>query len=98
MLKYYVLLFLVVGIALFYAFLQDPCNKRLRADFSEKHPSYKILHSGAAEGSPASVRCRISYQKPESEQIHEDVWLYQNPGTGWKFSRILETREREQTP
>ena len=98
MLKYYVFLFLIVGIALFYAFLQDPCNRQIRTDFSNKYPSYKILDSGASEGSRESVRCYISYQKPDSEQIHEDIWLYRDSGSGWKFSRILEPPKREQTP
>ena len=98
MLKYYVFAFLIVGIALFYAFLKDPCNRQLRADFSNKYPGYKILESGASEGSPESVRCHISYQKPDTEKIYEDIWLYLYADTGWKFSRVLETPKRERTP
>jgi len=98
MLKYYVFAFLIVGIALFYAFLKDPCNRQLRTDFSNKYPSYKILESGASEGSPESVRCHISYQKLDSEQIYEDIWLYLYADSRWKFSRVLETPKREQTP
>ena len=98
MLKYYVLLVLILGIALFYVFLKDPCNRQLRTDFSNKYPSYTILDSGAREGSLDSVHCHVSYRKPDSEQIYEDIWLYQDLGSGWNFSRILETRERAQTP
>ncbi len=98
MLKYYILAFSVVGIALFYAFLSDPCNKQLRTDFSNKYPSYKILDSGAAEGSPESVRCHVSYKKPDGEQVYEDTWLYQNTASGWSFSRILESKQRELQP
>ena len=98
MLKYYVALFLIMGMALFYAFITDPCNRQLRTEFSNKHPSYKILNSGASEGSPETVRCRISYQEPDSEQIYEDIWLYRDSGGGWEFSRILETSKMEQTP
>ena len=93
--KYYVLLFLVLGLALSYAYLADPCHSKMRTEFSNEYPTYKILESGAEAGSPESVRCRISYQKPGSEQIHEEIWLYQNPGDGWTFSRILETPEQE---
>ncbi len=98
MLKYYALLVLIVGIALLYAFLADPCNRLLRMDFSDKYPSYEILDSGPESGSPESVRCHIAYRKPDGEQIYEDIWMYRDSGTGWNFSRILETRQREQTP
>ena len=98
MLKYYVLIFLAVGIGLFYVFIKDPCNQQLRSDFANKHPSYEILDTGASEGSPESVRCQISYRKPDSEQIHKDTWLYQDKGRGWEFSRILETPNEEQAP
>ena len=97
MFKYYVLMFLVIVIASFYAFLKDPCNVLVKADFSDKYPSYTILDSGAAEGSPESVRCHVSYRKADSAQVHEDIWLYRYSGSGWKFSRILGTPEREQT-
>lgn len=96
MLKYYAFLFLIVGIALFYVFIKDPCNQQLKTDFSDKYPGYEILDTGASEGSPESVRCHISYQKPDSEEIYEDLWLYQRSRSGWKFSRILETRTKEQ--
>ena len=96
--KYYGLLFLVVGIALFYVFLRDPCNRQVRADFSAKYPSYEILDSDAAEGSPESVRCHISYRKPDSEEIHEDTWLYMYSKKGWSFSKILGTPGKGQTP
>lgn len=95
MLKYYIALFLIAGAALFYIFLEDPCSNQLRADFSDKYPGYKILFSGSVEGSPDSVQCHISYQKPDNKQVYEDVWLYQNSDSGWKFSRILETSKIE---
>ncbi len=98
MLKYYVLLFLILGIGLYYVFLQDPCNRQLRTDFSNKYPSYTIAFSRTEEGSPDSVHCHAFYRKPDSEQTYEEIWLYQNLGSGWKFSRILETPKREQTP
>ncbi|MBW2698837.1 MAG: hypothetical protein JRE70_20295 [Deltaproteobacteria bacterium] len=95
MLKAYVFLFLILGMTLFYVFLRDPCNRQLKADFSNKHPRYEILSSGAAEGSPESVHCHISYQKPDSEQIYEDIWLYEYLDS-WKFSKVLETRTKEE--
>ncbi len=98
MLKYYVLLFVVVGLALFYVFLEDPCHQQLRTDFSAMYPSYEILDSGAAEGSPETVRCHITYRKPDGDQVYQDTWLYQRTDTDWKFSRILETQEKEETP
>ena len=96
MLKYYVFMFLILGVALFYVFIKDPCNQQLKTDFSNRHPSYKILNTGASEGSPESVRCHISYRKIDHEQVYEDIWLYQDSGSGWEFSRIVETRKAEQ--
>lgn len=97
MLKYYALAFLVVIIALFYAFLADPCNKRLRMDFASKYPSYEILETGASEGSPESVRCHVSYRKPDSERVYEAIWLYRHSREGWRFSRVLESpRDRRE--
>jgi hypothetical protein len=96
MLKYYVGMFGIVAIALLYAFFQDPCNRRVRTDFSAKYPSYTILESSAAEGSPETVRCHISYRKPDSAQVHEDVWLYRYEDRSWKFSRIIGTPTGEQ--
>jgi len=98
MLKYYIFLFLIAAGALFYVFLEDPCNKMLRTDFSNKHPAYKILNSGAGEGSPDGVQCHIFYEKPDSDQVYEDIWIYKNTGNGWSFSGVLETREGERTP
>lgn len=95
MLKYYISLFLVAGFVLFYIFLQDPCNEKVREDFSDKYPGYNILSSGAGEGSSDRVQCHIYYQKPDSEQVYEDVWLYQDSGSGWGFSGILETHKVE---
>jgi len=97
MLKYYAFLLLILGIGLYYVFIKDPCNQQLRTDFSNKYPSYKILDSGASEGSPESVRCHISYRKPDSNQIYEDVWLYKDSGRGWEFSKIVESHKAEQT-
>ena len=67
MAKYYFILILIMGAVLFYIFLQDPCNELMRMDFSEKHPSYKILDSGSGEGSPDNVHCHLYYQKPDSK-------------------------------
>jgi hypothetical protein len=96
MFKYYALMIVVLVIASFYAFLKDPCNVTVKADFSDKHPSYTILDTGAAEGSPESVRCHVSYRKPDSAQVHKDIWLYRYSKSGWKFSRVVATPEREQ--
>jgi len=98
MLKYYIALFLVVGIVLYYVYITDPCNRQIRADFSSRYPDYEILFSGAGEEStgsvPAgSVQCHITYEKPDSNQIHEDIWLYENFGSGWTFSTILKTEQ-----
>ncbi len=96
--KYFLFMFVIVGIALFYVFIKDPCNSQLRTDFSEQFPDYEIVDSGASEGSPESVRCLISYRKPASKQTYEDIWLYQDTGNGWNFARVVETREIEETP
>ncbi len=96
MLKYYVCLFLAAAVALFYAFTMDPCNRLLTTDFSDKHPGYKILGTGASEGTPESVRCHISYRKPEREEIYEDIWLYQYSGGEWEFSSVIESRKKEE--
>ncbi len=96
--KYYIFLFLIMGAVLFYIFRQDPCNKIFRADFSNMYPSYKILDSGSEEGSPDNVHCHIYYKKPDSEQVYEDIWLYEDSGSGWNFSGILESGKKEQTP
>ena len=98
MLKYYVLLFFVLVFALFYVYIRDPCNRQVRTDFSNKYPSYKILDTGATEGSPERVRCSISYLRPDSEEVFKDIWLYLYSKRGWEFSTILETPAREQAP
>ncbi|HJO23792.1 MAG: hypothetical protein GY772_09040 [bacterium] len=95
MLKYYALLVVVVGVALFYAFVKDPCNMQVRADLTDRFPTYEVLDSGATEGSPESVRCHISYKKPDGEEIYEAIWLYLYADNGWQFSRILETSDTE---
>ncbi len=95
MLKYYVLLFIIVGMALYYAFVSDPCNTLVRTDFSDKYPGHEILRSGAEQGSPNSVHCHVSYRKPEGDQVYEDIWLYEDSGEGWVFSKIVGTREQE---
>lgn len=97
MAKYYILLFAIFGIGLFYVFSQDPCNRVLRTDFANEYPGYEILDTAAGEGSPEKVQCHIYYKKPDSEQIHEEVWVYQNSGGDWKFSEILATDKKEQT-
>ena len=98
MLKYYAFLVVILGIALFYVYVKDPCNRQLRMDFADKHPSYKILDTGASEGSPESVRCHVSYRKPAGEQILEDIWLYMHTDRGWEFSKIIETGGTDQAP
>ncbi len=96
MLKYYALMFLIAGLALYYVFLKDPCYSQLRADFSKKHPGYEILATSASEGSPAAVSCHVSYRKPDGDQTYEDVWLYQDMGSGWSFSKIIESSKKVQ--
>jgi hypothetical protein len=98
MAKYYIVLFVILGIVLFYIFLQDPCNNMARADFANEHPGYEILDSVAGEGSPEKVQCHIYYKKPDSERIYEDVWLYQKSVGDWSLSSILETGKQEETP
>jgi hypothetical protein len=93
--KYYGLLFLVVGIALYYVYVKDPCRNQLRTEFSEQYPGYEILDSAAAEGSPERVRCRVSYRSPGSEQTQEQTWLYLYGKSGWQFARVLEAPEGE---
>jgi len=75
------------------------------ADFSNKYPSYTIRNFGAGEGDSGglgvvagsrNIHCYILYQKPDSEQVYEDIWLYQQLGTGWNFSRIVATNERNE--
>ena len=50
MTKYYIVLLLCAGAALFYVFTKDPCNQAIRADFAGRYPDYEILDSGAGEG------------------------------------------------
>ncbi len=89
MAKYYVFLFLVMAAVLYYIYIEDPCNRTLRLDFSSKYPDYAILDSGAGEVSTGNVRCHITYRKPDSDQVYEDVWLYKDIGDGWVFSKIV---------
>ena len=84
MLKYYVLLFLVIGSVLTFVFLQDPCNESFRTDFSERFPHYKILDFGG-KGDTDKVYCHITYQKSDSKQVYEDIWVYVNADNGWEF-------------
>ena len=98
MAKYYVLMFAAVAIALFYAYVSDPCNMLVRRDFSNKHPDYTIVGATAEEGSPESVRCRVSYRKPDSAELHEELWLYYKMKQGWEFSKILKKEPGEPTP
>jgi len=98
MLKYYLLAFAVVAIALFYAYVSDPCNKLVRLEFGNRHPNYQIVDTKADQGSPESVRCRVFYRKPDADQVHEEVWLYVNGQQGWEFSRVLPKQAQDQTP
>tara|TARA_B100000315_G_scaffold104302_1_gene95560 strand:- start:155 stop:463 length:309 start_codon:yes stop_codon:yes gene_type:complete len=94
--KYYLFLFLIVGMALFYIYSQDPCNEQFRADFSNRYPAYEILSFGHEEGSGAvdtvargtGLECHIYYKKPDSDQTHEDVWLYRDQGGGSNYSYV----------
>ncbi len=96
MLKYYVVLFLALAIALAYTFFEDPCNRMFRADFSDRYPDYKVLDTRSREGSTNSVQCQVFYKKPDSEQIFHEVWLYEDLGSGWGFSTVLESEEKYQ--
>lgn len=98
MLKYYIALFLVAGIALYYIFSTDPCSGQLRKDFSARYPDFELLYSGAGESSKVSVQCHMAYEKPDSKQIYEDVWLYQNSDSGWAFSKILSSQKQQYIP
>jgi len=98
MLKYYVALFLAAAAVLFYVYVEDPCNRQFRLEFSTRYPDYTILDTGADEGSKESVQCRVYYRKPDSTQMYEDVWLYKKSGDSWKFSRIAESHRRETMP
>jgi len=97
-LKYYLRAFAVVAIALLYAYVSDPCNKLVRMEFASRHPAYEIVDAEPDQGSPERVHCRISYRKPGSEEIHQDVWLYIHGEEGWEFSRVVETQSHDETP
>jgi len=94
MAKYYFLLVLIIGAALYFVYAQDPCYKAIGDDFSRQFPDYKILDSGSTEGSPQSVQCHIRYSKPDNKTVYKDIWLYENQGNGWSFSKILVTEEQ----
>ena len=96
--KYYLILSVIFGALLFYIFTQDPCNNLFRANFASKYPDYKILDTGSLEGTPKTVQCRIYYNKVDSDQVYEDIWLYQNVGSGWEFSSIVASHARELVP
>jgi len=103
MLKYYIVLFLIAGVVLFYSYRADPCNVKFKTDFVNRYPGYQILNSGAGEEDSDRLRavaggrgihCHIYYQKPDNEQVYEDIWLYEELSSGWNFSRIVATNER----
>jgi len=98
MLKYYLLAFAVVAIALAYAYVSDPCHQLVRMEFSSRYPAYEIVDSEAHQGSREKVQCRISYRKPGSDEIHQQVWMYIHEEEGWEFSRVVEPQAREETP
>ncbi|MBS93801.1 MAG: hypothetical protein CL799_05090 [Chromatiales bacterium] len=98
MYKYYFVLFLALAIALAYTFFEDPCARAFRTDFSDQYPGYKILDTSSSEGSPNSVQCHVYYKKPDSEQAFQDIWLYEDSGSGWSFSEIVASGELDQTP
>jgi hypothetical protein len=91
MAKYYLVLFIIMGIVLFNIFIKDPCNNLIRADFVNKYPGYEILDSVSGEGSPESVQCTVYYEKPDSKDVYKDIWVYRNSSDGWNFSNILFT-------
>ena len=91
--KYWVFMLVVLGLALVYAYLSDPCIGLVRGEFSEKYPGYQVVSSDAESGSPESVRCVVSYRKPDDPQVHAEVWWYRNTGNGWALFKILETSE-----
>jgi len=93
--KYYLLVFAAVALVLAYVYVADPCNRLLQVDFARMRPGHVLLDSGAESGSPESVHCRISYRKPGSGEVFEDVWVYQYSGTAWEFSRIAETKKQD---
>lgn len=95
MTKYYVLLIAVIGSILVYIFLQDPCNEQFHTEFLEKYPSHKILDFGG-EGDADSVYCHMFYQKPDGNQIYEDVWIYKRTDDGWNFSQVQKTLKRDE--
>ena len=86
---------MVVGAVFLFIFLQDPCNEQFRSDFSDKYPDYTILDFGG-EGDTGKVFCHVFYQRPENQQIFEDIWVYENSDFGWRFSGIKETRKRDE--
>lgn len=95
--KYYLLLFTAVALVLAYTYVADPCHRLLRTDFERLRPGQVLLDSGAESGSPSSVRCQISYREQGSEEIREDVWLYQFHGTAWEFAKVVETGKQPLT-
>jgi hypothetical protein len=96
MAKYYFLLALIMGGVLYYVYSQDPCYMGIRDDFAVQFPDYEILDSGSTEGTPDSVQCHIRYSKPDDDRIYKDIWLYENRGNGWIFSKTLVTEEQQQ--
>ncbi len=94
MIKYYAALFLITVVILYNVYSHDPCIKRLRTEFSSKYPDYRILEV-VGQGSPEEVQCHIQYTKPGNQQTYKDVWVYQNTGNGWEFSKILASEELE---
>ena len=95
MTKYYIALFLLAGAVLYWVFIQDPCGQLVKKDFAARYPEYEIVFTGATDGSPESVHCHITYEKPGSKTVYEDVWLYLNQSDGWEFSRIVTTEEKD---
>lgn len=94
MAKWYVVLFLVFGGVLLYVFLQDPCGNNLIQDFASRHPGYELLQHGPSEQPMEGVHCYVQYRKPDSPEVYEDVWRYEQTADGWRFARILENHEK----
>ncbi len=93
MAKYYIALFLVVGVVLAYVFQQDPCNQQFRTAFSAKYPSYEIVET-SGEGNTEKVYCHVYYKAPDLDQIQENVWIYANTSSGWQFSGVAGSRSK----
>ncbi|MBW2416560.1 MAG: hypothetical protein JRG76_18860 [Deltaproteobacteria bacterium] len=88
--KYWVFMLVVLGLALVYAYLSDPCIGLVRSEFSARYPDRQLVSSDADSGSPESVRCVVSYRESGSQEVESEVWWYRNKPDGWQLYKILE--------